>query len=142
HQSRNVPNLRRQLALALQKDRSRVRPSTRETARMSPAPLALVQCHAIPRWARTSGAGFGLIDQMTTQEQRGDDTGAAGVTVSEFSRRYRVGEDKVRGWIDRGELRAINTATALCGRPRWVIPPEALMEFEQRRRGGPAEKPK
>ena len=61
----------------------------------------------------------------------------AGLTVRDVARRYRVGEDKVRQWIARGELRAINTAAALCGRPRWVIPPEALVEFERRRAGGP-----
>jgi hypothetical protein len=58
-----------------------------------------------------------------------------------FAHRYRIGEGKVRGWIDRGELRAINTATVLCGRPQWVITPEALAEFERRRAGGPAPKP-
>ena len=51
-------------------------------------------------------------------------------------RRYRVGEDKVRGWISRGELDAINTATALCGKPRWVILPDALALFERRRAAG------
>jgi hypothetical protein len=65
----------------------------------------------------------------------------AGLTVQEFARRYRVGEDKVRAWINRGELKAINTAAVLCGKPRWVIPPEALVEFEKARRGGPAPKP-
>ena len=50
----------------------------------------------------------------------------AGLTVADVARRYRVGEDKVRGWIARGELRAVNTATVLCGRPRWVISPDAL----------------
>jgi excisionase family DNA binding protein len=69
------------------------------------------------------------------------DRRAAGLTVREVARRYRVGEDKVRGWIARGELAAINTAAMLCGRPRWVIQPEALVEFEQRRRGGPAPMP-
>src|SRR6516164_4495278 len=64
-----------------------------------------------------------------------------GLTVRDVARRYRVGEDKVRSWIARGELRAINTAAALCGRPRWVIPVEALAEFEQRRAGGPLPKP-
>jgi hypothetical protein len=53
------------------------------------------------------------------------------------ARRYRVGEDKVRGWIARGELRAINTTSQLCGRPRWTIPAEALAAFEQRRAGSP-----
>lgn len=65
-----------------------------------------------------------------------------GLTTREVARRYRVGEDKLRGWITRGELRAINTATALCGRrPRWVIPQDALAEFERRRSGGVHAKP-
>jgi hypothetical protein len=66
---------------------------------------------------------------------------AAGLTVREFARRYRVGEDKVRNWISRGELKAGNTAAALCGRPRWVIPVEALAEFERRRSSTPPQKP-
>src|SRR5262249_18365073 len=65
----------------------------------------------------------------------------SGLTVCDFARRYRVGEDKVRAWIRCGELRAVNTAAVLCGRPRWVIPPEALLEFERLRRGGPLPKP-
>jgi hypothetical protein len=64
-----------------------------------------------------------------------------GLTVRDFARRYRVGEDKVRCWIARGELRAVNTAAVLCGRPRWVIPAEALVEFERRRAGGRQPKP-
>jgi hypothetical protein len=63
-----------------------------------------------------------------------------GFTVADVARRFRVGEDKVRGWIRRGELRAVNTAFALCGRPRWVITPEALAAFEGRRVGGPPPK--
>jgi hypothetical protein len=58
-----------------------------------------------------------------------------------MARRYRVSPDKVRGWIARGELAAINTAAMLCGKPRWVIPPEALAAFERRRAGGPPTKP-
>jgi hypothetical protein len=64
----------------------------------------------------------------------------AGLTVADVARRYRVGEDKVRTWIARGELLAINTAMALCGRPRWVIPADALAGFERRRAGGPPPK--
>jgi transposase len=66
---------------------------------------------------------------------------AAGFTVADIARRYRVGEDKVRTWIRHGELRAINTATVLRGKPRWVIPPDALSEFEKRRAGGPPPSP-
>jgi hypothetical protein len=64
-----------------------------------------------------------------------------GLTVSEVARRYRVGEDKVRGWVRRGELAAINTAAVLCGKPRWVILPEALASFEKRRTSEPPPAP-
>lgn len=64
-----------------------------------------------------------------------------GQTVADVAKRYRISPDKVRGWIRRGELSAINTATALCGRPRWVVLPEHLAEFERRRAGGVPPKP-
>ncbi len=64
------------------------------------------------------------------------------LTVSEVARRYRVGEDKVRTWIRRGDLRAINTADVACGKPRYVVPPEALDEFERRRSAASPPKPK
>src|SRR5262245_11628903 len=65
----------------------------------------------------------------------------AGLTVKDVARRFRISPDKVRGWISHGELRAINTAGVLCGRPRWIVTAEALAEFEQRRQGGPTSKP-
>jgi hypothetical protein len=65
----------------------------------------------------------------------------AGLTVSDVARRYRVSPDKIRTWIARGELSAVNTASALCGRPRFVILPDALAAFEARRAGGPPPKP-
>jgi excisionase family DNA binding protein len=68
------------------------------------------------------------------------DTIDHGRTVSDIAARYRVSPDKVRAWIASGELRAVNTGAALCGRPRWVIPADALAAFEQRRAGGPAPK--
>ena len=58
---------------------------------------------------------------------------AAGLTVRDVARRYRVSPDKVRAWIRRGELAAINTASILCGKPRFVIAPEALEHFERGR---------
>jgi hypothetical protein len=64
-----------------------------------------------------------------------------GYTVRDLAKRYRVGEDKVRAWIIRGELAAINTAAALCGRPRFVVPPEALAAFECRRSAAPPPPP-
>jgi hypothetical protein len=68
-------------------------------------------------------------------------SGDAGLTVAELAKRYRVGEDKVRAWIARGELAAINTAAVLCGKPRWVVTAEALAAFE-RRRAAPAPTPR
>jgi transposase-like protein len=56
-----------------------------------------------------------------------------GYTVRDVARRYRVSPDKVRAWVRRGELRAINTSPVLCGKPRWVITPEALERFEAAR---------
>jgi hypothetical protein len=64
-----------------------------------------------------------------------------GYTVADVARRYRVSPDKVRIWIRRGELPAINTAAALCGRARWVITPDALAAFERGRATAPPPKP-
>jgi transposase len=66
---------------------------------------------------------------------------AHGLTTRDVARRYRVGQDKVRKWIARGELVAVNTATALCGRPRWVVTADALAAFERGRRAGPSARP-
>jgi hypothetical protein len=64
-----------------------------------------------------------------------------GLTVADVATRLRVSADKIRGFINRGELAAINTATALRGRPRWVITPEALADFKRLRASGPPSKP-
>jgi hypothetical protein len=60
-----------------------------------------------------------------------------GYTTADVARRLRVSKNKVIGWIRRGELPAVNTAAVLCGKPRWVITPDALARFERRRAGGP-----
>lgn len=67
---------------------------------------------------------------------------AAGLTVRDLALRFRVGEDKVRGWIKRGELSAINTADRRCARPRFVVTAEALAEFERRRHAATPNAPK
>jgi excisionase family DNA binding protein len=64
----------------------------------------------------------------------------AGLTVREVARRYRVSRQKVRAWIMRGELPAINTA-AQCRRRRWVVTADGLAEFERRRSARPPPEP-
>jgi hypothetical protein len=65
------------------------------------------------------------------------DIAPGGMTVRELSRNLRVSPEKIRHWINRGELAAVNTAAALCGRPRWVILPDGLATFLRMRSGGP-----
>jgi len=69
-----------------------------------------------------------------------DGTLATGYTVADLARRFRVGEDKIRRWILSGELKALNVASSLCGRPRFVVTANALAEFEKRRTAGPPPK--
>jgi hypothetical protein len=65
----------------------------------------------------------------------------ADLTVRDVARRSRVSPDKVRLWIRRGELSAINTASVLCGKPRYVVLPHHLAEFERRRHAADPPKP-
>jgi hypothetical protein len=66
---------------------------------------------------------------------------AAGFTVADIPTRFRVSSDKVRTWIRRGELAAVNTAASLCGRPQLRITPESLAAFERGRSACPPPAP-
>lgn len=55
-----------------------------------------------------------------------------GYTPNELARVLRVGPPKIHQWIRRGELEAINVASAKCRKPRYVIMPDALARFEAR----------
>jgi hypothetical protein len=69
------------------------------------------------------------------------DSPTAGWTVAELAARWRVGLDKIRTWIRRGDLVAVNVASNLAGRPQWRVSAEALAAFEARRAGGPPPRP-
>jgi len=69
-------------------------------------------------------------------------TPACGWTPPELAKLLRVSAEKVRTWIRRGELGAINTAAQLCQRPQYVILPHHLAEWERRRSTVPPPKPK
>jgi hypothetical protein len=63
-------------------------------------------------------------------------TSNAGLTVREIAKRYRISQAKVRLFIAKGELRAVNVATSLAGKPRWVVTRDSLVSFERLRAGG------
>lgn len=58
---------------------------------------------------------------------------ALGVTPRELGRRWRKSHDQIRAWIRAGHLKALNLAPAQCARPRFVILPEYIEEFEAKR---------
>jgi excisionase family DNA binding protein len=57
-----------------------------------------------------------------------------GMTTADVARYLRISEDRVRTMIQSGELGAISTAPTRCGRPRYVVLPHHLAEFEQAHR--------
>jgi excisionase family DNA binding protein len=64
---------------------------------------------------------------------RTNDVPPAGMTVREVARHLRVSPDRVRAWIRSGAMGAINTSETRCGRPRFVVLPHHLADFERGR---------
>ena len=62
-----------------------------------------------------------------------DATSPKWVTPPQFARQLGVSAEKVLLWIRNGELRAVNVADRLAGRPRWRLSPESIEEFLRRR---------
>ncbi len=59
------------------------------------------------------------------------------LTPPQVAERFGIDPEKVRAFIDSGELRAINVAAKRCSRPRWRISPDALADFEASRSATP-----
>jgi hypothetical protein len=68
-------------------------------------------------------------------------TPARGLTVRDVARRYRVSPERVRNWIRRGELAALNVADLLAAKPRLVVTPDALERFERARQAAARPQP-
>jgi hypothetical protein len=64
-----------------------------------------------------------------------------GYTVRDLARKWRIGEDKIRGFLRRGELVGVNVATHLSGKPQWRITAESVERFERRRSSAPPPQP-
>jgi hypothetical protein len=62
-------------------------------------------------------------------------------TVADLCRRWRVGADKIYGFLRRGELVGINVASNLAGRAQYRITAESVRQFEARRSTAPHPKP-
>ena len=64
------------------------------------------------------------------------------LTPPEIAERYRISPDKVRQWIESGQLRAVDVSVKPgTGRPRWRIHPADLIAFESSRTATPPVKP-
>jgi transposase len=60
------------------------------------------------------------------------------LTPPQIAKRFGVSVRKVIGWIEGGELAALNLANRGCSRPRYHITEEAVVQFEQSRLVVPA----
>jgi hypothetical protein len=69
------------------------------------------------------------------------DTSLPGFSVSDLCRRWKIGGDKVRAFLRKGELIGVNVAANLSGKPQWRVTPESVEGFERRRSSAPALKP-
>jgi hypothetical protein len=64
-----------------------------------------------------------------------------GFTVADLCRRWRIGGDKIRSFLRKGELVGVNVATNMSARPQWRITRESVKIFENRRGSAPPPKP-
>jgi excisionase family DNA binding protein len=62
------------------------------------------------------------------------------LTPPQVGKQLRVSPSKIVAWIRAAELRAVNVASSVRGRPRWRIAPEDLEAFLARRQFPPAPK--
>jgi len=62
------------------------------------------------------------------------DTSQFWLSPPQIAKRLGIDPGKVRGWIDSGELPAVNIASRVGGRPRWRIAMDDWNAFLLRRR--------
>src|SRR5262249_9515783 len=89
-----------------------------------------VSCTA---WECVSVMAGPLLERRPAVPRSSEAAVERGFTPNELARILRVSADRVRDWIRRGELKALNTAPPRCGRPRFIVLPHHLAEFERAR---------
>jgi hypothetical protein len=62
---------------------------------------------------------------------------ASWYSANQIAKSRGVTPNKVLGWINSGELKAINCATKMGGMPRWKVSEESLAAFDRLRESGP-----
>mgnify|MGYP000867998478 FL=1 len=67
---------------------------------------------------------------------------AKAMSVIQYARKMRVRFDTVKGWIQSGQLRAVNVAPRVSDKPHWRITLDAAAEFERKRSSEIVAKPK
>ena len=70
---------------------------------------------------------------MPVHKKWSSDSGRTKLTTTEVAQLWGVSVGKIMTWIRNGELRAINVAKRLGGRPRYRIDVADLTDFENRR---------
>lgn len=93
------------------------------------------------RAVRTDTALVSSELARSTQPLRRPEGNLRGFSVADLCRRWKVGPDKILGFLRRGELIGVNLATNLSARPQWRITPESVELFELRRSSAPPPKP-
>ncbi len=81
-----------------------------------------------------------LGDRPDSAGNRRDES-QGGFSVADLCCRWKVGPDKIHGFLRRGELIGVNVAANLSGRPQWRITRESVELFERRRSSAPPPKP-
>jgi hypothetical protein len=64
-----------------------------------------------------------------------------GFTIADLCVRWKVGPDKIRAFLRRGELVGVNLSANLSARPQWRITEQSVALFERRRSSAPCPKP-
>lgn len=88
----------------------------------------------------TALEALSLIGRLLAFAEGIKGNGTTDLTPPQVAKRLGVNDSKVRGWINKGFLRAVNTVDPGGQRPRWKISEEELASFRLRRAAVPLPK--